>query len=76
MGARLRIFLKPEEERTLFEMRTATTVSQRVKDRAEVLRLNAQGWYVEKIANYFNWQPPVRLTCCTSMSLALAYGVQ
>jgi len=33
MGARLRIFLKPEEDRTLFEMRTATTVPQRVKDR-------------------------------------------
>lgn len=57
MGARLRIFLKPEEDRTLFEMRTATTVPQRVKDRAEVLRLNAQGWYVEKIASYFNWHP-------------------
>ena len=49
MGARLRIFLKPEEDRTLFEMRTATTVPQRVKDRAEVLRLNAQGWYVGAI---------------------------
>ena len=57
MGARLRIFLKPEEDRTLFEMRRATTVPQRVKDRAEVLRLNAQGWYVEKIAHYFNWHP-------------------
>ena len=57
MGARLRIFLKPEEDRTLFEMRRATTVPQRVKDRAEVLRLNAQGWYVEKIAHYFNWNP-------------------
>ncbi len=57
MGARLRIFLKPEEDRTLFEIRTATTVPQRVKDRAEVVRLNAQGWYVEKIANYFNWHP-------------------
>jgi hypothetical protein len=50
MGARLRIFLSREEDRTLFEMRTAKTVPQRVKDRAEVLRLNAQGWYVEKIA--------------------------
>lgn len=55
MGARLRIFLTPEEDRTLFELRTATTVPQRVKDRAEVLRLNAKGWYVEKIAKYFNW---------------------
>lgn len=55
MGARLRIFLTPEEDQTLFELRTATTVPQRVKDRAEVLRLNARGWYVEKIAAYFNW---------------------
>jgi transposase len=54
MGARLRIFLTPEEDRTLFELRTAATVPQRVKDRAEVLRLNAEGWYVEKIAKYFN----------------------
>ena len=57
MGARLRIFLKAEEDRTLFEMRKASTVPQRVKDRAEAVRLNAQGWYVEKIANYFNWHP-------------------
>lgn len=55
MGARLRIFLTPEEDRTLWELRTATTVPQRVKDRAEALRLNAQGWYVEKIAHYLKW---------------------
>jgi transposase len=55
MGARLRIFLTPEEDRTLFELRTATTVAQRVKDRAEVVRLNAQGWYVEQIARLFDW---------------------
>ena len=35
MGARLRIFLTPEKDRTLFELRTATTVAQRIKDRAE-----------------------------------------
>lgn len=57
MGARLRIFLNAEEDRTLFELRAAKTVPQRVKDRAEVLRLNAQGWYVEKIADYFQWHP-------------------
>ncbi|EGJ30542.1 MULTISPECIES: hypothetical protein [Moorena] len=32
MGARLRVFLTQEEERTLWELRRATTVSQRVKD--------------------------------------------
>jgi hypothetical protein len=62
MSARLRIFLKAEEDRTLFEMRKASRVPQRVKDRAEALRINAQGWYVEKIANYFNWHPPGGLT--------------
>jgi transposase len=30
-------------------------VSQKVKDRAEIIRLNAHGWYVEKIAAHFNW---------------------
>lgn len=57
MAARLRIFLTPEEDRTLFELRTATTVAVRIKDRAEVVRLNAHGWYVEKIAAHFNWHP-------------------
>lgn len=55
MGARLRVFLTREEDRTLYEIRTATTVPQRVKDRATVLRLSTQGWYVEKIATYMNW---------------------
>jgi len=57
MGARIRVLLNFEEDRTLFELRTATTVPQRVKDRAEALRLSAHGWYVEKIAVYFNWTP-------------------
>ena len=54
MGARLRIFLSTEEERTLKELRTAKTVPQRVKDRAFMLRLNHQGVYVEDIATYFD----------------------
>jgi transposase len=55
MGARLRIVLSTAEDRTLFELRGATTVPQRVKDRAEVVRLSHQGMYVEKIAAFFNW---------------------
>ena len=55
MGARLRVYLTSEEDRTLFELRTARTVPQRVKDRAEVVRLSHRGWYVEKIADFFNW---------------------
>jgi transposase len=55
MGMRLRVFLTPEEDRTLRELRRATTVPQRVKDRADVVRMNARGDYVETIATYFNW---------------------
>lgn len=54
MGARLRVFLTQEQDRTLFNLRTAD-VPQKVKDRAEVIRLNARGWYVEKIAAHVNW---------------------
>jgi len=54
MGSRLRVFLTKEQDKTLFNLRTAD-VPQKVKDRAEVIRLNAHGWYVEKIATHFNW---------------------
>ncbi|MCP6757695.1 MAG: IS630 family transposase [Fischerella sp. CENA71] len=54
MGSRLRVFLTREQDRTLLNLRTAD-VPQKVKDRAEVLRLSAHGWYVEKIAAHFNW---------------------
>jgi len=54
MGARLRVFLTYEQDRTLFNLRTAD-VPQKVKDRAEVIRLNAHGAYVEKITAHFNW---------------------
>ena len=56
MGARLRVFLNQEEERTLWELRGATTVPQRVKDRADAVRLNHEGWYVEKIAAHLHWK--------------------
>ncbi len=51
----MRVFLTPAEERTLWELRKATTVIQRVKDRAEAVRLSHQGWYVEKIATHLHW---------------------
>jgi transposase len=54
MGARLRVSLTREQNQTLFNLRTAD-VPQKVKDRAEVIRLNADGVYVEKIAAHFNW---------------------
>ena len=55
MGARLRVILNPEERRTLFELRKAIELPQRVRDRAEVVRLSHHGMYVEQIASYFNW---------------------
>lgn len=54
MGARLRVFLTQKQDKTLFNLRTKD-VPQKVKDRAEVIRLNAHGWYVEKIAAHFGW---------------------
>jgi len=53
MGSRLRVFLTREQDRTLFNLRTAD-VPQKVKDRVEVIRLNAHGWYVERIATHFD----------------------
>jgi|LakMenEpi03Aug12_release.lakeMendotaPanAssembly.Ray.scaffolds.fasta_scaffold459975_1 transposase len=55
MGARIRVFLTPEEDRTLRELHKAKDVPQRVKDRAQVVRMNARGDYIETIAAYFNW---------------------
>jgi len=56
MGARLRVILTEDEDRALFDLRTEN-VPQKVKDRAEALRMNAHGWYVEKIAEHFHWTP-------------------
>gem|GEM_PF-5981251 len=55
MRTRLKVNLTAQEDKTLLTLRTSTTVSQRVKDRAEVIRLSHQGWYVEKIATFFEW---------------------
>src|SRR6476661_7661657 len=54
MGARLRVFLTEKQDKDLLNLRTAK-VPQKVKDRAEVIRLNAHGWYDEKIAAHFKW---------------------
>ena len=55
MGCRLRIFLTNEEKATLCELRKATLVPQRTKDRAFVLLLNTRGWKNAQIAEIFNW---------------------
>ena len=63
MPAPLRIELTPEEDQTLTELRIAPKLPQRLKDRAHMLRLNAQGWNVPAIAEIFNCQEQtVRVT--------------
>ena len=62
-SAPLRVFLNREQERTLWELRAGENIPQRTKDRAEAVRLSAQGWKIEKIAIYLKWMPnTVRLT--------------
>jgi transposase len=56
MAAALRVVLNREEERTLSELRIATTVPQRVRDRAHMIRLNAQGWNAPAVAEIFECQ--------------------
>lgn len=56
MPAPLHIVLTAEEDRTLSELRVATTLSQRTRDRVHMLRLNAQGWTVPAIAEIFDCQ--------------------
>jgi transposase len=54
MPASLQITLTDEEDRTLSELRVAQSVPQGTRDRAHMLRLNAQGWTVAAIAEIFN----------------------
>ncbi len=53
MPAPLRIILSKSDDEMLSELRVATTVPQRTRDRAHMLRLNAQGWNVPEIAVMF-----------------------
>lgn len=56
MPAPVHVQLSAEEDRALSELRVATTVPQRTRDRAHMLRLNAQGWTVPSIAEIFEYQ--------------------
>ena len=56
MPAPLRIVLSEESDRTLQELRVAPQVVQHIKDRAHMVRLNAQGWNVPAIAEIFECQ--------------------
>ncbi len=63
MPAPLRVILDEESDRTLAELRVAKTVPQHIKDRAHMVRLNAQGWNVPAIAEIYECQEQtVRLT--------------
>lgn len=53
MAAPIRIILTPEQEITLSETRESENLPQRTRDRAHMIRMNAQGWNVPKIAQIF-----------------------
>lgn len=53
MPAALTTTLTPAESATLGELRLAKCVNHRVRDRAHMLLLNADGWSVANIANIF-----------------------
>ena len=53
MPAPLRIILSEAEDSMLSELRVAQTVPQRTRDRAHMIRLNAQGWNVPAIAEIY-----------------------
>jgi transposase len=57
MPAPLRVILTPDEDSMLAELRVAQTVPQRTRDRAHLLRLNAQGWNVPALAEMFECHP-------------------
>ena len=53
MPAPIHVILSEEEDRALSELRVSTTVPQRTRDRAHMIRLNAQRWTVPAIADIF-----------------------
>ncbi|MBD2496921.1 helix-turn-helix domain-containing protein [Nostoc sp. FACHB-280] len=55
MPASLQIKLSQEENKALLELSMKDGVPHRVKQRASVVRLNARGWKVKQIAEYWNW---------------------
>lgn len=59
----LRVELSSEEARTLQDLRVASRIHQRTKDRAEALRLSHRGWTPHHIAAYLGGQVA---TACTA----------
>ena len=64
MGKRLQVCLTLEEERTLWELQNASGVPQRVRNRAQVVRMNARGDYVEQITEFMKLS---RQTVCNTL---------
>ncbi|MGB3616373.1 MAG: helix-turn-helix domain-containing protein [Elainellaceae cyanobacterium] len=52
----LRVELSAEEDLTLQELRAASGVPQRTKDRAEALRLSHREWTPAQIGEYLGWR--------------------
>lgn len=48
----LRVFLTKAQDQKLLKLSKSATVSQKGKERANMIRLSAIGWKVEKIAKY------------------------
>jgi len=71
----LRVALSSEEDRTLQELRTASGVPQRTKDRAEALRLSHRGWTPHQIGEYLGWQVATARTALHRWQQAGLYGL-
>lgn len=54
MPASLKVHLSEEEDNQLLQLKQKAAIPQRVRDRAEIVRLNSHGWSVAKIAEYMN----------------------
>ncbi len=59
---RLQVVLAAEEDRTLLELRTANSVPQRTKNRAEVRRLSHRGWTTNHLSEKTRLRGIVRCT--------------
>lgn len=55
MAQPLRVTLTPEEKSTLHELRIASSVPYRVRDRAHMLLLNAEGWNAPAIGSILKY---------------------
>jgi hypothetical protein len=55
MGARLRVFLTRARKIKPCSTSQQQMYPRKSKTPAEIIRLNAQGWYVEKIPAHVNW---------------------